>query len=416
MIFSPRLLAYLLFSLLFFFPAQVGSRESSAPEAPFPLIAGLEESVEFWKLVFTQYSTSELIFFDPVEPTKIYQVLEVGERRKVRRLIRKQRRKIISEHGLKADKKRVRVQRGLKERFASGLELSGRYLEQMQQIFQEQGLPIALVYLPLVESSFNLRARSPAGAVGIWQFMRSTGRRFLRISRSVDERRDPLESTRAAARLLKENYDLFGNWPLAITAYNHGQKGILRAIRKVGSKDLVEIIRRYRSRSFGFASKNFYAEFLAAVEVATRGEEYFPDLEYHPAFPLEELEMERAILLTALLNSTDTPRKEFLGWNPALSSTIRAIPRGYRVKIPADKLGLFLTGYQQAVKVSSIKRKRRSACKSADSWTCHRVRSGETLSQIARYYGSSVSKIQRFNRLVSAHFISAGQYLRIPRR
>ncbi|MFQ5904433.1 MAG: transglycosylase SLT domain-containing protein, partial [Candidatus Binatia bacterium] len=160
--------------------------------------------------------------------------------------------------------------------------------------------------------------------------MRSTGRKFLRISRSVDERKDPLESTRAAARLLKENYNFFGNWPLAITAYNHGREGILRAVAKVGSNDLMEIIRRYRSRSFGFASKNFYAEFLAAVEVAKRVEEFFPDLEYYPPFPLEELEVERTISVAALLKRTDISRSEFLEWNPALSRWIRYIPRGYR--------------------------------------------------------------------------------------
>ena len=101
--------------------------------------------------------------------------------------------------------------------------------------------------MPLVESSFNVRARSRYGAVGLWQFMRSTGRRYLRIGRGIDERMDPLESTRAAARLLKENYEHFGNWPLAITAYNHGRRGILRAVREVGSRDLSEIIQRYES-------------------------------------------------------------------------------------------------------------------------------------------------------------------------
>ncbi|MCH8056110.1 MAG: lytic transglycosylase domain-containing protein, partial [Deltaproteobacteria bacterium] len=276
MIFLPRLSVSLLLALLVSLSSQLGIRDAFAQETLFPLFPALKGSVEFWKLVFTHYSTSEVIFFDPLDPAKIYKVLEVGKNNRARRLIRRERRRILSEQGVMADKARVRVQRGAKERFASGLALSRRYLDQMQQIFREEGLPIELTYLPLVESSFNIRARSPAGALGIWQFIRSTGRRFLRVSRRVDERRDPLESTRAAAQLLKENYDVFGNWPLAITAYNHGRQGILRAVAELGPVDLMEIIQHYESRTFGFASKNFYAEFLAALEVAEKGEEYFP--------------------------------------------------------------------------------------------------------------------------------------------
>ena len=319
----------------------------------------------------------------------------------------------MREHGLRS-RKRVRAQRGVKERFATSLELSRKYLEQMQEIFREEGLPVELAYLPLVESSFNIRARSPAGAVGIWQFMRTTGRRYLRVNRSVDERRDPLESTRAAAQLFKENYAIFGNWPLAITAYNHGREGIMRAVSKVGSDDLVEIIRNYRSRSFGFASKNFYVEFLAAVEVAKMAEEFFPDLEYHEPFPLEELELERAVSVASLLKTTNVSRSEFLEWNPALSRRIGYIPKWYRVKVPPEKLEPFRVAYQQAAKHSFDGRKALSTCRQADSWTCYRVGSGETLSQIAKRHGTTIRKIQKLNQLLSPHFIFAGEYLKIP--
>ena len=104
---------------------------------------------------------------------------------------------------------RVRSQRGAKEHFTEGLRISGRYIAQMQKIFRDEGLPPELAYLPLVESSFNVRARSSAGAVGMWQFIPETGKKFMRIDDAVDERRDPMASTRAAARLLKENYRIF---------------------------------------------------------------------------------------------------------------------------------------------------------------------------------------------------------------
>lgn len=287
----------------------------------------------------------------------------------------------------------------MKERFVLGLEHSRRYLEQMQRIFEERGLPIELAYLPLIESSFQIDARSHAGAVGIWQFMRRTGRRFLHVTSRVDERKDPLESTRAAASLLEANYELFGNWPLAITAYNHGERGILRAIDQVGSSDLMEMIRHYKSRTFGVSSKNFYAEFLAALEVASRVEDYFPDIEYHSPIPIEEMELEQPISVSSLIKSTGVSRQEFLSWNPALSRKITFLPKWYRVKVPAENLEVFAAAYQKIVN---------------RPWIRHLVTKGETLSRIARNYRISVYEIQNVNGLSNIHFISIGQLLKIP--
>lgn len=409
-------LACVLLSTILFAPRVVGGVETSGGGTPFPLLPGLEASVEFWRLVFTRFSVSEMVFYDSEEPTKIYKVIEVGEGERRRRFIDVEREKIIQELDFKTDRKRVRAQRGIKERFAGGLKLSRRYLEQMQRIFMEEGLPTDLAYLPLVESSFDIHARSRAGALGMWQFMPSTGRKFLRISPALDERKDPVESTRAAARFLKQNYEILGNWPLAITAYNHGREGMLRAIAEVGSRDLMEIIRRYQSPSFGFASKSFYAEFLAALEVAKKSEDFFPSLEYHPPFPLEEVEMERPVSIAALLKPTDIARNEFLEWNPALSPKVRDIPKGYRVKVPQEKLELFLAAYQRVVGPSAIAPMPLSIREDAVSWTRHRVAPGETLSQIAKTYRITVHEIQQANRLASAHLIAAGQHLRIPKR
>ena len=126
------------------------------------------------------------------------------------RAIDRERAKIVADYDLADDESRIRSQRGAKEHFLEGLKISGRYMAQMQKIFREEGLPPELAYLPLVESSFNIRARSSVGAVGMWQFMPETGKKFLRIDAAVDERLDPIASTRAAARLLKENYRILG--------------------------------------------------------------------------------------------------------------------------------------------------------------------------------------------------------------
>src|SRR4030095_13405496 len=239
--------------------------QGSGQESPFSVPSGLEDAVEFWKKIFTTYGFGDVVLFDPMDPSKIYSVLRAPDSDQGRALVEKERWRIIADYDLVNDETRVRSQRGAKENFLEGLKVSGRYLAQMQKIFRDEGLPAELAYLPLVESSFNIRARSSVGALGMWQFMPETGKKFMRIDSTIDERRDPMASTRGAARLLKENYRLFDNWPLAITAYNHGTEGIFRGIKAVESDNLVDLIRRYQSPTFGFASKNFYAEFLYVV-------------------------------------------------------------------------------------------------------------------------------------------------------
>ena len=133
--------------------------------------------------------------------------------------------------------------------------------------------------LPHVESSFNPRAYSKVGAAGLWQFMRSTGRRYMRIDGAVDDRLDPFRSTEAAAQLLAYNYRVLGTWPLALTAYNHGTAGMRRAKETLGTDDIVRIVRNYTSRTFGFASRNFYVSFLAALEIDRNPEKYFGSLQ-----------------------------------------------------------------------------------------------------------------------------------------
>src|SRR4029434_3592640 len=127
-----------------------------------------------------------------------------------------------------------------------------------------------------VESSFD-NVRSKAGAVGVWQFTKGTGKLYLTINNKVDERLDPTKAARAAARLLRDNYLALQDWPLAITAYNHGRGGMLRAQGEYGS-DLVSIIENYDGPVFGYASMNFYSEFLAAVDVYNSYPTYFGEL------------------------------------------------------------------------------------------------------------------------------------------
>jgi membrane-bound lytic murein transglycosylase D len=391
----------------------LGVQRGGANETPFPVLPGLESAVEFWKLVFTRYSIADVIFHDPLEPMKIYKVVQIPESASARQLIEAERDRIYAENGITTEENRVRWQRGIKERFAQGLQRSQIYMKQMQRIFAEESVPGDLAYLPLVESSFYPGARSQAGAVGMWQFIRSTGKEFLLINKHIDERRDPLDSTRAAARFLKLNYEALGNWPLAITAYNHGRQGMVRAVSEVGSDDLVEIIRSYDGPAFGFASKNFYAEFLAALEVAREREEHFPDLEYHPPLFLEEIELHRPVSIAALLKPVGISRQQFLEWNPALSPRLSEVPRGYRVKVPAERFAGVRELIHKLLRRSSAKTNA-APSRSKSSWVRHRVAKGETLSLIARRYKVPVVQIQKANSL-SGHKITAGHSIRIPR-
>jgi membrane-bound lytic murein transglycosylase D len=266
---------------------------------------GLENRVEFWKKVFTQYGENDVIVHDRIHVNLIYGVARRGEQASkitaAQKTLYEIRNNLETPDNLSAAAKEVReailangvpltkaslenlrtnihTQVGVKERFRNSIIRSGRYVESFQQIFIIEGLPAELALLPLVESSYETQARSSVGAAGIWQFTPGTGSVYLNMNKRVDERLDPAKATQAAARLLLVNYIALGNWPLAITAYNHGRAGMERARKEIGSSDLPKIIDEYKSPLFGYASMNFYSEFLAAVDVYKNREVYFGEL------------------------------------------------------------------------------------------------------------------------------------------
>jgi membrane-bound lytic murein transglycosylase D len=186
--------------------------------------------------------------------------------------------------------------------------------------------------------------------------MPETGKKFMRIDAVVDERRDPMASTRAAARLLKQNYQILSNWPLAITAYNHGTEGIFRGIQEVQSDSLVDLIRGYQSPTFGFASKNFYAEFLAVVQIAGNSENFFPFLRQHPPVSLHEVALKRPVALNAVLKPAAISHSDFFAWNPALEPTTMVLPLGYRVNLPAEKVDRFVSAQSRTAEAKTVKK------------------------------------------------------------
>jgi membrane-bound lytic murein transglycosylase D len=188
---------------------------------------------------------------------------------------------------------RLRFQLGQRDIFTRGIYFSGRYLRQMEEIFRQEGLPIELTRVPFVESSFNLKARSRVGASGIWQFMRSSARSYMRMDSSADERNDPLRATHAAAKKLRDNFAMLKSWPLAITAYNHGSSGVKRLTEKMGTTDIVELIDVRKGR-FKFASASFFASFLAALDVERNADRNFGILEIMPELRGAEIQLTKS--------------------------------------------------------------------------------------------------------------------------
>lgn len=403
---AARWLVVFLLSFLLCSPADLHAQGKPAGENQLPLLPGLENAFEFWKRVFTEYSSAQLIFFDPLDMSRIYEVQDVGEDSRPKQYISGEIARVAADHGVDPD--RVKAQRGIKERTAAGIKRSGKHLAQMQQIFRERGLPAEIAFLPIVESSYDISAKSNVGALGMWQFMRATGKQFkMRIDRNVDERKDPIESSRAAAAYLKQAYELLGSWPLAITSYNYGPAGMARAVSEVGSNDLVALIQKYNHRYWGFAPKNFYAEFLAAVEIGKNPDKYFPGLEIDPPLAIEEVEVTKNTTVVALASSKGLTRQQLLEWNPALNHASATVPAGYRVKLPA--------GGKTEVVVAQAATPSRPQTKARPQVVHHRVKRGETLIHIAQRYGATLERILQANGLRKTSLLRVGTTLLIPR-
>jgi membrane-bound lytic murein transglycosylase D len=281
----------------------------------------------------------------------------------------------------------------------------------MRRILASHGVPPALAHLPLVESSYRTVAHSHAGAVGVWQFTRSTGRRFLHIDHAVDERLDTLLATEAAAKYLRENYDRLGTWPLAITAYNHGANGMAYAVRRLGTTNLATIVEQYKSPQFGFASRNFYAEFLAANEVMSQSERYCGPTR-RPAIVRDTVVVPDYVSFAEIARSANTDPESLAVVNPALARDVingrLRVPKGYRLTLPADRTtDAFLLAY--ATLPSSTK-----SSTQARYYATHRVERGQTLSGIATQYRTSVAAIERHNHIADPRRLRTGQVLNIP--
>jgi len=310
-------------------------------------------------------------------------------------------------------KSEIRFQLGQRDKFREGLVRSGAYEDEMRDVFRALGMPDDLALLPHVESSFNVRAYSKYGAAGVWQFMRGTGRRFMKVDYVVDERLDPITATRAAARLLRENHAILGSWPLALTAYNHGAGGMARAVRNLGTDRIDEIVLRYDSRSFGFASRNFYAQFLAARKVLQSYESYFGPVRRDQPHRVDVVALPFYADVTDLQEKLGVSAQQIADLNPALRPPVfrsgKRVPRGYALRLPAGTV----TGDASAWLAAVPAEMRHPEQHESRYYT---VRRGDTLSAIASQHRTGVPTLVAQNDLGPRQRIYPGQVLQLPER
>ena len=274
----------------------------SSPSKTFHLPPALKPAVAFWQEVFVTYESSDLIVHDKENMHLVWGVYKIPKddgTRATRKIISDKTDQIREDHIealtslgegnlprnkweeslvqkmgasnkrlLKNAHQRVRAQRGVADHFSAGKKRAKPWLGKIRSVLKEKGVPEEIALMPFVESMFNTKAHSSAGAAGVWQLMPATARELgLKVGRKNDERMDIMKATGAAAKLLKRNYKLLKAWPLAVTGYNHGACGVKRAIRDVGSRKLVDLIDNYKKSTWGFASKNFYAELIAMIRI-----------------------------------------------------------------------------------------------------------------------------------------------------
>ncbi|HEY1282972.1 MAG TPA: LysM peptidoglycan-binding domain-containing protein [Steroidobacteraceae bacterium] len=414
-----------------------------AADSPVPRPPGLERDVQFWIRVYTEVNTNSGFLHDDRNLSVIYETIKFGanaSQRERENLVEQARDRYIaalrriaaaSNGDLSPEDQRIRdlwgaegtpprlleatngirFQLGQADRFLEGLMRAGAWEAHIAEVFANRGLPHELAVLPHVESSFNPAAYSKVGAAGLWQFMRSTGRRYMRIDNSVDDRMDPFRSTEAAAQLLAYNYRLLGTWPLALTAYNHGAAGMRRAKEALGTDDIERIVRTYKSPSFGFASRNFYVSFLAALEIDSNPEKYFGNFKPQAELRFREMTLPSFVPMASLQRALKVDGDTLRILNPALRPAVwngqRHVPKGFRLRLPAD-------GEQWTPEMLTARLAPSDQFATQPEERRHRIRSGDTLASIAARYGVTADSLAQLNGMRASSKLRAGRSLLVP--
>ncbi|MEO5356977.1 MAG: transglycosylase SLT domain-containing protein [Nitrospirae bacterium YQR-1] len=450
----------------------------------------LRHQVNFWKKIFTGYSTRQCVIHDNRVMDVVYEAIDLTEDeskdKKLRSLaispaLNKYRAilerldtlsqdelqnltgedkrvyELLYSNGIRKGYKdaagRLRVQVGQSDRFKKALSRSTLYIKDIEEIFAMNNLPIELTRLPFVESAFDINAYSWAKAAGLWQFTRCTAKKYMRMDKFVDERLDPVKSTMAAAKLLSYNYSKLSSWPLAVTAYNHGCYGMQKAVEKTSTRDIGFIVENYDGPAFGFASRNFYTELLAVLEILDEYDKYFSDIVFQYPESYDTVKILKPVKLSRLISATSVTVSDIQRLNPELLNSVLvskiALPQNYSLKIPQGTKEILISALEadiekadeqpatanltvktevteKSVKTTEIPPSREKAQASKKpsetvqktaataAFKEHVIQKGQTLYSLARFYNIPLSEIMKINSLTNPETIKIGQVLKIP--
>lgn len=309
----------------------------------------------------------------------------------------------LNPRAIRAVEKNIKVfSSDLNTWFDTWLARSGKFIRLMKNILREEGIPEELAYLPLIESGFNVRAYSRARAAGPWQFIASTARSYgLKINWWIDERRDPVKSTRAAARYLKDLHTMFDSWSLALAAYNAGEGKVRRAIKRNNSRDFWKLV---RSRDLRRETKNYVPRFIAAWTIAKNPEYYgFSKVQYESDFVFDEVTLTSPMDIEVIAESAGTAVTTIKDLNPELRRwSTPANVKSYTLRIPRGTRQMFLKN------IAALPEQKRFSLRE------YYVRQGDTVSEISQNTGVPVYEIIAFNQLNRRAFIREGQKLMLP--
>ncbi len=288
------------------------------------------------------------------------------------------------------------------------LERSTKYLELMKEILKDNGLPEDLIYVVMIESGFSSKARSHASAVGYWQFIRGTAKRYgLRVDHWVDQRRDPVLATQAAANYLKGLYHVFQSWHLALASYNAGENRVKSAVMRVYTRDFWDLVEGKRLPT---ETLNYVPKFLAAREIAKNPEKYgFVNIDYEKPLQFSKVNVDKTISLRLLAKNMGISYSDLSSLNPSYLRDVASISArsGEEIRVP---LGMEEKAVAAVAKSYSTSQTPTYVASSSGSY---RVKRGDTLSGIAERFKTTVTQLRRLNNLGKRSFIRAGQKLTV---
>lgn len=422
---------------------------SAARADEFTRVPALEPNVAFWKKVYIEWSLNQIAFHDEEDLGLVYRVIAVPARgaknpagltraeaikrgqseveAALKALAKKNPKSAdgltgverevflnIKDHP-RADKyhrlAKVRVQNGLRERFIAGFGNSGLYEKFIRAELKENGLPEELIGIAFVESLFYVGAKSKVGAAGVWQFMSYTGKEYMQLNSVVDERWDPILATEAACKYLKQAKKELGSWPLAVTSYNYGRGGMRGLAENAGSKDFGVILAVSKNKRFGFAARNYYASFLAVLEILRAQDTLLKGVPKKAPWSYDVIRAPFPLYTSQLIATGEMDQASIDALNPALTNEASAgkvpLPHGISLRVPKGKASAVLSKLNALPEKDKLRGLRGVKA-------VHKASGKQSISDIAKKNGLASDTLAAATGLEASAVPAKGQAIPIP--